>query len=204
MEQVSSRENKMGTKNPQVDGFIRKNEKWAAALRKLRAIILDSPLVEEVKWMVPCYTLGGKNVVFLGAFKEDCRISFVKGVLLKDPKGVLEKPGENTHVVRMVKFSDAGEIEKIKGVLKGLVREAVDIEKAGVKPKLKKKPEAVPEELAARLDGNSKLKAAFGALTPGRQRLYIIHISGAKQSATRAARLEKCVPRILAGKGLND
>lgn len=189
----------------QVDGYIRKNKRWQEELKALRAIILDTPLIEEVKWRVPCYTLDGSNVVILGAFKDNCVISFVKGALLKDAAGILEKPGEDTQSARVVRFRSAGEIGKLEDTLKAYIHEAIEIEKAGLKVEMKKITDRpVPEELQIQLDKNPALKTAFRSLTPGRQRAYLMHFSSAKQTATREARVKKCMPQILKGKGLDD
>lgn len=195
----------MSKKNPSVDGYLRKNKKWQKELEALRAIALDTPLTEEVKWRVPCYTFDGKNVAFLGAFNESCAFSFVKGALLKDPKGILQKPGENTQSARVIRFTDVEQIAKVAPVLRAYVDEAIQVEKAGLKVKFAKPPEfKLPEELQAKFKQRPEFKAAFSALTPGRQRAYVLHFSGAKQSKTREARIEKHTARILAGKGLDD
>lgn len=195
----------MNTQSPKVDGYLRKNKTWQKELQALREIILETPLVEEVKWRVPCYTFEQGNVVFLGAFKEHCTLSFVKGALLKDSHHILTKPGENTQSARVIKFTDVEQIEAKKTILKAYIEEAIAIEKAGLKVAFKKTSEfTFPEEFQTKLDENPKLKAAFAALTPGRQRGYLLHFSGAKQSTTRASRVEKCTPRILSGKGLDD
>lgn len=195
----------MNKMNPKVDGFVRKNERWQEELQALRKIVLDSPLTEEVKWRVPCYTFENHNVVILGAFKEHCVLSFVKGALLKDPRGILAFPGENTQSARVVRFANVGEIVKIASVLKAYIKEAISVEKAGLKVPLKKITERpIPEELQNKFNDAPALKAAFEALTPGRQRAYLLYFSGAKQSKTREARIEKCAPQILNGKGMDD
>jgi uncharacterized protein YdeI (YjbR/CyaY-like superfamily) len=195
----------MNKTNPSVDGFIRKSKEWQDELQELRRIILEAPLVEEVKWRVPCYTFEGSNLLFIGRFKESCVLSFVKGVLLKDPEGILIQQTENSQSVRIVRFTSVQQIKKLEPVLKAYIREAIDLEKAGVKVKLKKISEfTVPDELQAKLDELPALKKAFSSLTPGRQRAYLLHFSSAKQSKTRAARVEKCMPQILKGKGLDD
>jgi uncharacterized protein YdeI (YjbR/CyaY-like superfamily) len=195
----------MSKKNPSVDGYLRKNKKWQKELEALRTIALDTPLTEEVKWRVPCYTFEGKNIAFLGAFKESCAFSFVKGALLKDARGILQLPGENTQSARVIRFTDLEQIVKIGPILKAYVDEAIKIEKAGLKVKFKTPAEfKLPEELQNKFKQRPDLKTAFAALTPGRQRGYVLHFSGAKQSKTREARIEKCVPRILDGKGLDD
>ena len=195
----------MNGMNPKVDGYLRKSKHWQDELQKLRQIILDCQLTEEVKWRVPCYTVQGRNVLFIGRLKESCVLSFVKGVLLKDPKRILVQQTENSQSVRVIRFSNVQQIVELEPVLKAYIHEAIEVEKAGLKVKLKKISEfAVPDELRARLNANAALKTAFAALTPGRQRAYILHFSSAKQSKTRASRVEKCVKRILAGKGLDD
>jgi uncharacterized protein YdeI (YjbR/CyaY-like superfamily) len=195
----------MNTMTPQVDGYIRKHKKWQNELQKLRTIVLDCPLAEEIKWRVPCYTSERRNIVFLGAFKEYCALSFVKGVLLKDPHRMLKKPGENTQSSRLVRFTDVQQIVELEPVLKAYIREAIEVEKAGLKVKLKKIAEfKVPEEFQSKLDELPALKTAFHALTPGRQRAYLLYFSGARQSKTRASRVDKCMPQILKGKGLDD
>lgn len=195
----------MSDKNPKVDGYIRKNKQWSAELSKLRAIVLDSELTEDVKWRVPCYTLNDKNVAFLGTFKESCALSFIKGVLMKDPKKILQKPGENTQSARVIRFTNLAEIEKLAPTLKAYVKEAVAIEKSGVKVEMKAKHELViPEELQKQFDRVPGLMEAFHALTPGRQRMYVMHFSSAKQATTREARVEKYTPQILDGKGMDD
>lgn len=191
--------------NAKVDGFLRKAKKWRQELGELRRIILGSELTEDVKWRVPCYTLNNKNVVFMNGFKEFCALSFAKGVLLKDLQGILLEIGEHTQAGRWIKFTSVQEIVKIEPVLKAYINEAIGVEKAGLKVKLKKTSEfKVAEEFQTKLDANPALKAAFTALTPGRQRAYLLYFSGAKQSKTREARVEKCTPRILEGKGLDD
>ena len=195
----------MNRMNPKVDGYLRKNKKWQAELQKLRTITLDCPLNEEVKWRVPCYTSENRNIVFLGAFKESCVLSFVKGVLLKDAKGILIQQTENSQSVRIIRFTNVEQIVELEPVLKAYIHEAIEVEKAGLKVKLKKISEfKIPEEFQTKLDEAPALKKAFAALTPGRQRAYLLHFSGAKQSKTRTSRVEKCVQRILNGKGLDD
>lgn len=194
----------MNKLSPKVDGFLRKAKQWRHELAKLRMIILECPLTEEVKWRVPCYTFQNNNVLLLGGFKDYCVLNFVKGALLKDPHGILIKPGENTQVARVIRFTSVQEIVAIEPLLKAYIHEAVEVEKAGLKVSFKKNPEPIPEELQKRLDQIPALKTAFAALTPGRQRAYILFFSAAKQSTTRASRVEKCMPQILKGKGLDD
>ena len=195
----------MNKKNPKVDGYIRKNKQWSAELSTLREIVLDSELTEDVKWRVPCYTLNGKNVAFIGTFKESCALSFIKGVLMKDPKKILQMPGENTQSARVIRFKTIAEIEKLAPTLKAYVKEAVALEKSGAKVDMKAKHELViPEELQKQFDRVSGLFDAFHALTPGRKRMYVMHFSSAKQAKTREARVEKYTQQILDGKGMDD
>jgi len=192
--------------NPKVDGYIRKHKQWHNELTELRRIILDRGLSEEIKWRVPVYTSeGDRNVVFLGAFKESAVLSFVKGALLRDPEKILLKPGENTQSARVIRFTDAAQIIELEPVLKVYIDEAIGVEKAGLKVKFKKPGEhRIPPEFAKKLAELPALKKAFAALTPGRQRAYLMHFSAAKQSKTREARVEKWLPRILKGMGLDD
>jgi uncharacterized protein YdeI (YjbR/CyaY-like superfamily) len=195
----------MTEKNPKVDAFLVRNEQWRAEFTKLREIILGCGLTEELKWGVPTYDLNGKNVVLIHGFKEYCAILFVKGALLKDPLKALIQQTENVQAGRQIRFTDVDEVVELEPVLKAYIQEAVDVEKAGLKVPHKTTAEyAVPEEFQARLDEDSALKTAFEALTPGRQRGYLFYFSQPKLSQTRAARVEKYVPQILAGKGLND
>jgi uncharacterized protein YdeI (YjbR/CyaY-like superfamily) len=195
----------MSNASLQVDGYLRKNKKWQSVLQKLRALLHDSPLTEDVKWRAPCYTFEGGNVIMLGAFKECCVISFVKGALLKDPQGVLVKPGEQTQSVRVIRFTDADQVDLLEPTLKAYIREAIAVEKSGARVELQKITERpVPDELQKRFEESPALKTAFNALTPGRQRAYLLHFSSAKQSATRDSRIDKCTPKILAGKGIDE
>jgi uncharacterized protein YdeI (YjbR/CyaY-like superfamily) len=195
----------MNRTNPKVDWFFDKPGKWQEAYAKLRAIILDCGLTEELKWGCPCYTFEKRNIVLVHGFKEYCALLFFKGALLKDPKGILIQQTENVQAARQIRFSSAGEIDKLKTSVKAYIKEAVQAEKAGVKVNLKKTAEfKMPDELKARLDEVSGLKKAFKALTPGRQRGYLLYFSAPKQAKTREARIEKSVPQILKGKGLND
>jgi uncharacterized protein YdeI (YjbR/CyaY-like superfamily) len=195
----------MSATNPKVDGYVRKNKKWADQLPKLRRIVLDCGLTEELKWRFPVYTFQNANVVILWGFKEHCAIGFFKGALLKDPKRILIKPGENSQSMRQIRFTSVQEIDKIESILKAYIREAIEVEKSGLKVKLKKITDrAIPDELQNKFKKNPALKSAFGALTPGRQRAYLLHFSSAKQPKTREARIDKCVPQILNGKGLGD
>ena len=191
--------------NPKVDTFLRDATSWKEEFAKLRGIILDCGLTEELKWGQPCYTLDGKNILLIHGFKEYCAILFIKGSLLKDTKGLLIQQTENVQAGRQIRFPNVKEIEKIEKTLKSYIHEAIAIERAGQKVEFKKTAAyIVPVELQQRLDSNSTLKAAFDALTPGRQKGYIYYISQAKQSKTREARVEKCIPKILDGTGLDD
>src|SRR5262245_47684995 len=195
----------MNRTSPKVDGYIRKSKQWQPELQKLRTIILDSPLTEEVKWRIPCYTYQNSNVVLIGRFKDHCALTFLKGALLKDATHGLGKPGENTQSARTIKFANVDEIVKVEPILKAYSDEAIEVEKAGLKVSFKTISEfKIPDELQAKLDEVPALNKAFRALTPGRQRGYILYFSGAKQSKTRASRVEKCMPQILDGKGLDD
>jgi uncharacterized protein YdeI (YjbR/CyaY-like superfamily) len=192
----------MNKMNPKVDGYLRKAKKWQEEMTKLRRISLDSGLTEELKWGKPCYTFQKSNIVIIQGFKEFCALLFCKGALLKDPNGILKKFG--WQAARRIPFSNVREIVEMEPILKAYICEAIEAEKAGLKVRLKKKPEPIPEELQNKLDEIPALKTAFDALTPGRQRGYILYFSGAKQSKTRASRVKKCMPQILKGKGLND
>ncbi|MBO0323193.1 YdeI/OmpD-associated family protein [Muricauda sp. CAU 1633] len=209
----------MNTANPEVDEYISegcgrcdlvgtpdcKVQTWQEEIKALRRLLLECGLTEERKWGSPCYTFNGKNVVMIAAFKDNCSLSFLKGVLLKDNQGILEKPGENSQSVRFARFTDVKQITDQWNILKQYVFEAIEVEKAGLEVKKKDISEHdVPEELQARIDNDLDFKAAFEALTPGRQRSYFIHISQAKQSQTRENRIEKCIPKIRAGKGYNE
>jgi uncharacterized protein YdeI (YjbR/CyaY-like superfamily) len=191
--------------NPKVDGFLRKVKKWQEELKALRRIILDCPLNEEVKWRHPCYTFQGKNIVLIHGFKEYCALLFMKGALLKDAKRILVTLGENTQAGRQIRFTSVREIVEMEPTLKDYIQEAIEVEKSGLKVRLKKTSEFnYPVEFKKKLDENPALKTAFDALTPGRQRAYLLYFSGAKQSSTRESRIEKCMKQILKGKGLND
>lgn len=195
----------MNGMNPKVDEYLRKAKKWQKELERLRRICLECELTEQLKWGQPCYTIQKKNVVIIQGFKEYCALLFFKGVLLKDTQGILVKPGEHTQAGRQIRFTNLSEIVKMERVLIAYIHEAIDVEKADLKVKLRKAIDLkVPEEFQAKLDESPALKSAFCALTPGRQRAYLFYFSQAKQPKTRESRLEKCRPRILNGKGLND
>jgi uncharacterized protein YdeI (YjbR/CyaY-like superfamily) len=194
----------MNGKNPKVEFYFKKAEKWKEEFAKLRRIALDCQLSEELKWGHPCYTLQKSNIVLIHGFKEYCALLFFKGALLKDAKGILIQQTKNVQAGRQIRFTNVREIVKMEPVLKAYIREAIEVEKAGLKVTLKKKPEPIPEEFQKKLDEMPALKKAFAALTPGRQRGYILYFSGAKQSETRASRVEKWRRHILDGKGMDD
>jgi len=195
----------MKTQDPKVGAYLAKSKTWKNEISKLRKIALDCDLDEGLKWGTPCYTFQSGNIVLIHTFKEYCALLFFKGALLKDTKKVLFKQTKNTQAARQIRFTNVKEIEKLEKVIKAYIKEAVAIEKAGLKVKFKKTNEfAVAQEFKVKLDNMPALKAAFGALTPGRQRAYLLYFSSAKQSKTRVARVEKCVQQILKGKGLDD
>lgn len=189
---------------PKVDFYFNK-AKWQKELEQLRKIILDCGLTEELKWGVPCYMFEKSNIVLLHVFKEYCAVLFFKGALLNDANCILIQQTENVQAARQVRFTNVLEVVKLKTILKTYIYEAIEVEKAGLKVPLKKAREfLLPEEFQHKLDKIPALKKAFNALTPGRQRGYLLHFSAPKQSKTRLARVEKCIPKILTGKGLND
>ena len=191
--------------NPKVDFFFEKEKKWRKEFEKLRIFILGCELDEELKWGVPCYTFQKKNVVLMHGFKEYCAILFVKGVLLKDAKGILIQQTENVQAARQIRFTKIQEIVKMEATLKAYINEAIEVEKAGLKVELKKTSDyIIPREFQSKLDETPALKEAFYALTPGRQRAYIFYFSQPKLSKTREARVEKYIDLILDGVGLND
>lgn len=191
--------------NSKIDIYLSKARKWQAEMEKLRMIVIGTELTEELKWGVPCYTLGGQNVVLIHAFKEYCALLFFKGALLKDANGILIRQTANVQASRQIRFNNLQEIGEKEPILKAYILEAIEIEKTGMKVDFKKTMEyAIPEEFQIRLDELTALKAAFNALTPGRQRAYILYFSAPKQSKTRESRVEKSIPMILVGRGLND
>ncbi len=191
--------------NPQVDWYFNNEKKWHEEISQLRKIMLDCPLTEELKWGVPCYTFQKNNIVLIHTFKAYCAILFHKGVLLKDPEGILIQQTENVQSARQVRFTNLQEILVVEPILKAYVNEAIEVEKSGVKVPFKKATEfAVADEFQTKLEENPELNTAFYALTPGRQRAYLLHFGAPKQSKTREARVEKCVEQILSGKGLNE
>ena len=191
--------------NPKVDWYFNKAQKWQAEIEKLREIVLDCELTEELKWGCPCYTFEKSNIVLIHVFKEYCALLFFKGVLLNDTDGILIQQTESVQAARQIRFTNVKQIEKMEHTLKAYIKEAVEVEKAGLKVPLKKTSEfKIPEEFQNKLDENAALKKAFKALTPGRQRVYIFYFSQPKQSKTREARVVKSMPQILDGKGLDD
>jgi uncharacterized protein YdeI (YjbR/CyaY-like superfamily) len=191
--------------NPKVDWFFDKATKWQKEYEKLRKIILDCGLSEELKWGCPCYTFENKNIILIHGFKEYCAVLFFKGALLNDTDGILIQQTENVQVTRQVRFTNVREIVKMERILKAYIYEAIEVERVGLKVKLKKTSDfKIPEEFQSKLDKMPGLKTAFDKLTPGRQRSYIFHFSQPKQSKTRAARVEKYLKQILNGKGLDD
>jgi len=196
----------MNKTNPKVDAFLtRRGGKWQAEFEKLRKIILECPLTEDLKWGAPCYTFENRNVVLMHGFKEYCGLLFFKGALLRDPEGILIRQTETVQSARQIRFTSVREIVKLKTILKAYILEAIEVERAGLKVNFKKTAEfSVAEEFQNKLDKSPALKRAFNALTPGRQRAYLLHFSSAKQPKTREARVEKCTPQILKGKGMDD
>ena len=191
--------------NPKVDFYFNEEKKWQQEIAKLRTIVLDCPLTEELKWGVPCYTFQNSNVVLIHVFREYCALLFIKGVLLKDTNGLLIQQTENVQAGRQIRFANVQQIEDMKAILTAYVNEAIEVEKAGLEVPMKKTSEyVIPDELLHKFNESPALKTAFEALTPGRQRAYIYHFSEPKQSKTREARIEKYMPQILNGKGLND
>ena len=195
----------MNKMNPKVDFYFSKAKKWQAELERLRMIVLDCGLTEELKWGVPCYTFQKSNIVLIHVFKEYCALLFFKGVLLNDAKGILIQQTKNVQAARQIRFTSVREIVKMKPILKAYIHEAIEVDKAGLKVPFKKTKEfSMPEEFQNKLNENRALKKAFNALTPGRQRGYLLYFSAPKQSKTRESRVEKYMPQILNGKGLND
>lgn len=195
----------MNVMNPKVDFYFIKAKKWQEELVLLRTIVLDCGLTEDLKWGCPSYTFQKGDIVLIHTFKEYCALLFFKGALLKDPNGILVQQTENVQATRQIRFDSVEEIVELGPVIKAYIREAIEVEKAGLKVNYKKTVEfKMPEELQIRLDEIPEFKAAFEGLTPGRQRGYILYFSAAKQSKTREARVEKYMPHILAGKGLDD
>lgn len=194
----------MSGQDPNVDAFLARATRWRAEMEALRAILLGCGLDESLKWGKPCYTFGGKNIAIIQPFKPHCALMFFKGALLTDTHGLLRRQGEHSQAAKRLEFTADAPV--VASSVKAYVKQAIDVEKAGLSVSPAAAPRALdlPAELAARLKKDRRLAVAFAALTPGRQRAYAIHIAGAKQPATREARIEKCAPRILAGQGLTD
>ncbi|MCC9169209.1 YdeI/OmpD-associated family protein [Pontibacter harenae] len=191
--------------NPKANWFFDKDAKWQREYGKLRMIVLDCGLIEELKWGVPCYTFQKSNIVLIHGFKEYCALLFNIGSLLNDTNGILIQQTENVQSARQIRFTNNKEIEGLEAIIKAYIFEAMEIEKLGLKVGFKKTTEFnIPEELQIRLKENTELNAAFENLTPGRQKRYLLYFSQAKQSSTRKSRIERCIPKILEGKGLND
>lgn len=191
--------------NPKVDWFFDKAGDWEAATRKMRAIALDCGLEEVLKWGCPCYAQDGANIVLIHHFNDYCAYLFFKGALMKDPKKLLIQQTRNVQAARQIRFTTAKEVDKLKPVLKAYIKQAMDVERSGAKVAFKSAAEfEVAPEFQARLDADPALKKAFSALTPGRQKGYLLHFAGAKQSKTREDRIDKNIPRIMDGMGLND
>jgi uncharacterized protein YdeI (YjbR/CyaY-like superfamily) len=191
--------------NPKVDFYFSKANRWQAELEKLRKIALDCQLTEELKWGVPCYMFQNHNIVLIHVFKEYCAFLFFKGALLKDANGILIQQTENVQAGRQIRFTNVREIVEMETILKAYIYEAIEVEKAGLKVNYKKITEfIIPEEFQKKLHESPALKTAFDALTPGRQRAYVLYFSAPKQSKTRESRVKKCVQQILNGKGLDD
>lgn len=191
--------------NPNVDFYFEKAKTWREEIDKLRAIVLDCDLNEELKWGVPCYTLNKKNIVLIHVFKEYCALLFFKGALLKNTDGLLIQQTKNVQAARQMRFTKLSDVTENERIIKTHIYKAIEVEKAGLKVELKPTAEfSMPEEFQTKLEENQMLKKAFESLTPGRQRNYMLHFSQPKQAKTRENRVEKCIPKILSGKGLND
>ncbi|MEX0904913.1 MAG: YdeI family protein [Balneolaceae bacterium] len=202
---MKSKQVEINSMNHRVDWFFNKATQWQGEFEKLRKIVLDCGLTEELKWGHPCYIFQKNNIVLIHGFKEYCALLFHKGALLKDPGGILIRQTENVQAARQIRFTNVQEIVEMEATLKAYIYEAIEVEKAGLEVEFKQTDEfSVPEEFQEKLKENPALKDAFEALTPGRQRGYLLHFSGAKQSKTRKRRVEKCIPKILNGKGLKD
>lgn len=190
--------------NEQVGKFLGKSKQWQKEMEKLRALVLSTKLDENFKWGLPCYSHNQANIVIIQPFKSCLGLMFFKGTLLKDSKKLLINNGPNSQAAKRFEFRSLLDVTKNAASIKSYIKEAIDLEESGQKVEFKKKPQSAPDELKKMFVKNAKLKKAFGSLTPGRQRAYLMHFSDAKQSITRQARIEKCVPRILNGKGLTD
>lgn len=191
--------------NPRVDFYFIKAKKWQAELNLLRSIVLECAVTEELKWGCPCYTYESTNVVLIHAFKDYCALLFMKGALFKDSKGILVQQTANVQSARQMRFTNSHEITKLRTTIKAFIKEAIEVEKKGLKVPLKETADySIPDEFQQYIDKMPKLKTAFNSLTPGRQRGYLLYFSAPKQTTTKVARIEKSIPDILKGKGLND
>lgn len=190
--------------NPKIDEHIDQSKQWKDEMNALRTIILDCQLTEDLKWGKPCYSFQGKNIVIIQGFKEYFALLFFKGGIMKDPKHFLVKMGENTQAGRQMRFENVQDILDKKSIIRDYIFEAVEIEERGEKVEIKKEATPIPEEFQIKLNENPELKSAFESLTPGRQRAYLFYFSAPKQSKTRESRIEKSIPSILEGKGMND
>lgn len=191
--------------NPKVEKFLSRADNWQKEINQLRQICLDCELKEELKWKKPCYTFQGNNIAIIQPFNQSCALMFFKGILLKDSDGLMEKPGKNSRIDRRFSFTSLKEIVEMESIIKSYIHEAIEVEKKDLKiPERETEELDFPEEFQKKMDENSALKNAFKALTPGRQRAYNLYFSGAKQSKTRKRRIEKYIPKIMDGKGLND
>lgn len=190
--------------NSKVDEHINQSKQWKDEMNALRIIILDCQLTEDFKWGKPCYSFQGKNIVIIQGFKEYFALLFFKGGIMKDPENLLVKMGENTQAGRQMRFENVQDILGKKSIIKDYIFQAVEIEERGEKVEIKKEATPIPEEFQIKLNENPELKSAFESLTPGRQRAYLFHFSAPKQSKTRESRIEKSIPNILDGKGMND
>ncbi|MEZ4670935.1 MAG: YdeI family protein [Anaerolineae bacterium] len=195
----------MTSLNTKVDKFMGRAKQWREEFEQLRLVALDCQLTEDLKWGNPCYSLDGKNIVLMHGFKDYCALLFFKGALLNDPAGILIQQTENVQSARQIRFTSLDEIIEMEHIIKAYIRQAIEVEKSGVKVEFKKTSEFnMPEEFSAKLEETPALKTAFEALTPGRQRAYLLHFSAAKQAKTRLSRIEKYIPKILDGKGMDD
>lgn len=190
--------------SPEIDRYLEQADKWRGEMRQLRRIVLDCGLAEGLKWGKPCYSFEQGNVAIIQPFKDRCALMFFKGALLEDPEGLLDRPGPNSRAARRIEFTGVDEVVEKEDRLRGFIADAIEIEKAGRKVEAKTGSEPIPDELEDAFGEVPGLEKAFRELTPGRQRGYILHVSGAKRSTTRKSRIDKCVPRILEGKGLRD
>ncbi|OYP32973.1 DUF1801 domain-containing protein [Rhodopirellula sp. MGV] len=195
----------MAKKNSSVTEFINKDKTWQQEIRKLRELLLENGLTEEFKWRAPCYTHESSNIVIIGRLKKSCTLGFFKGVLLSDPQSILVAPGPNSQSARVVRFESLESIESLSDTIGAYIKEAIELEAKGAKVDFNQKDEIeLPDELLQTYDENPLLKSAFESLTPGRRRAYVLHFTSAKQSKTRKSRVENCIPRIMAGKGMHD